>query len=207
MADLSSFVDRSTLTWLKMILRIRSIAEHYSVKNDHVLNRTRTTLPSLFEKMFIAPKNINYHLEHHLYPSVPFFRLPPAAYAPDEGRGIPIQGPPDLDLLGSSPRVCRQGMIFLPAGPRRTRASLMCNSTQAPTEEPNTIVWCQPPRGTLPRGARRPDDQAYSRTPPQECPSVGTGRPRGQETPHDSMGSIPPHLCPTRGVREREPHA
>jgi fatty acid desaturase len=64
------------LTWLKMILRIRSIAEHYSVENEHVYNRTRTTLPSLFEKMFIAPRNINYHLEHHLYPSVPFFRLP-----------------------------------------------------------------------------------------------------------------------------------
>lgn len=65
-----------TLTWLKMILRIRSIAEHFAIENDHVYTRTRTTLPSLFEKWFIAPKNINYHLEHHLYPSVPFSRLP-----------------------------------------------------------------------------------------------------------------------------------
>lgn len=64
------------LTWLKMILRIRSIAEHYSVENDHVYSRTRTTLPSIVEKLLIAPRNINYHLEHHLYPSVPFFRLP-----------------------------------------------------------------------------------------------------------------------------------
>ncbi|MCB0279431.1 MAG: fatty acid desaturase [Calditrichaeota bacterium] len=22
------------------------------------------------------PNNINYHIEHHLYPSVPFYRLP-----------------------------------------------------------------------------------------------------------------------------------
>jgi fatty acid desaturase len=64
------------LTWLKMILRIRSIAEHYAVENDQVYTRTRTTLPSLLERMFIAPRHINYHLEHHLYPSVPFFRLP-----------------------------------------------------------------------------------------------------------------------------------
>jgi fatty acid desaturase len=64
------------LTWLKVILRIRSIAEHYAVENDHVYTRTRTTLPSVFERMFVAPRNINYHIEHHLYPSVPFFRLP-----------------------------------------------------------------------------------------------------------------------------------
>ncbi len=64
------------LTWLKMILRIRSIAEHFGVENDHVYTRTRTTLPSLFERIFVAPKNINFHLEHHLYPSVPWFRLP-----------------------------------------------------------------------------------------------------------------------------------
>jgi fatty acid desaturase len=64
------------LTWFKVILRIRGIAEHYSVENDHVYTRTRTTLPSLFERMFVAPKNVNYHLEHHLYPSVTFFRLP-----------------------------------------------------------------------------------------------------------------------------------
>jgi fatty acid desaturase len=63
------------LTWLKMILRIRSIAEHYSVENDHVYAMTRTTLPSLFEALFVAPRQINYHIEHHLYPSVPFYRL------------------------------------------------------------------------------------------------------------------------------------
>ncbi len=65
-----------TLTWLKMILRIRSIAEHFAIENDHVYTRTRTTLPSIFEKWFVAPRNVNYHLEHHLYPSVPSSRLP-----------------------------------------------------------------------------------------------------------------------------------
>jgi fatty acid desaturase len=33
-------------------------------------------LPSFLERIFLAPNNVNYHLEHHLYPSVPFFQLP-----------------------------------------------------------------------------------------------------------------------------------
>ena len=64
------------LTWLKMIMRIRSIAEHFAIENDHVYTQSRTTLPSLLERLFVAPRNVNFHLEHHLYPSVPYFRLP-----------------------------------------------------------------------------------------------------------------------------------
>jgi fatty acid desaturase len=64
------------LTWLKMIMRVRSIAEHLAIENDHAYTRTRTTLPSLLERIFVAPRHVNFHLEHHLYPSVPFFRLP-----------------------------------------------------------------------------------------------------------------------------------
>jgi fatty acid desaturase len=63
------------LTWLKMVMRIRSIAEHFAIENDEY-TPTRTTLPTLFERFFVAPRNINFHIEHHLYPSVPFFRLP-----------------------------------------------------------------------------------------------------------------------------------
>ena len=64
------------LTWLKMIMRVRSIAEHFAIENDHVYTQSRTTLPSFFERVFVAPRHVNVHLEHHLYPSVPFFRLP-----------------------------------------------------------------------------------------------------------------------------------
>ena len=28
------------------------------------------------ERIFLAPKNVNYHIEHHFFPSVPFYRLP-----------------------------------------------------------------------------------------------------------------------------------
>ena len=63
------------LTWVKMIMRIRSIAEHFAVDHD-TYAQTRTTIPSFLERVFLAPRNINFHIEHHLYPSVPFFRLP-----------------------------------------------------------------------------------------------------------------------------------
>jgi fatty acid desaturase len=36
----------------------------------------RTTLPSLVEKWLMYGINFNYHLEHHLWPQVPFFNLP-----------------------------------------------------------------------------------------------------------------------------------
>jgi fatty acid desaturase len=36
----------------------------------------RTTLPSVLEKWLIYGINFNYHLEHHLWPHVPFFNLP-----------------------------------------------------------------------------------------------------------------------------------
>ncbi|MDC0273751.1 MAG: fatty acid desaturase family protein [Planctomycetaceae bacterium] len=64
------------VTWLKVVLRFRTIAEHYALEYDHIYRDTRTTYPSWWEKILFAPKNINYHLEHHLYPSVPFYNLP-----------------------------------------------------------------------------------------------------------------------------------
>lgn len=63
------------LTWVKMAMRLRSIAEHFAIEND-TYTPTRTTLPSFLERLLVAPRNINFHIEHHLYPSVPFFRLP-----------------------------------------------------------------------------------------------------------------------------------
>jgi fatty acid desaturase len=64
-------------TWLMLVLRVRSIAEHFAIaRRDRTCSNTRTTLPRIFDRIFIAPNNICFHLEHHLYPSVPFFRLP-----------------------------------------------------------------------------------------------------------------------------------
>jgi fatty acid desaturase len=64
-------------TWLVLIMRIRSIAEHHAIDGqDNAYPLTRTTQASWLERIFLAPKNVNYHIEHHFFPSVPFYRLP-----------------------------------------------------------------------------------------------------------------------------------
>jgi fatty acid desaturase len=66
-------------TWMVLIMRIRSIAEHHAIDvggEQTGYPRTRTTKATLLERIFLAPKNVNYHIEHHFFPSVPFYRLP-----------------------------------------------------------------------------------------------------------------------------------
>ncbi|MCA9174358.1 MAG: fatty acid desaturase family protein [Planctomycetales bacterium] len=65
-----------SITLLNFINRIRATAEHVGTEQTHELNATRTVLPTLFERMTIAPLNVSYHLEHHLFPSVPAYQLP-----------------------------------------------------------------------------------------------------------------------------------
>jgi fatty acid desaturase len=56
--------------------RLRTIAEHFGVENQHALNQTRNVVkPRFWEKYFISPHSLNFHLDHHLYPSVPFYNL------------------------------------------------------------------------------------------------------------------------------------
>ena len=64
-------------TWLVLIMRLRSIAEHHAIDGPQSeYGLTRTTQATLLERVFVAPKNVNYHIEHHFFPSVPFYRLP-----------------------------------------------------------------------------------------------------------------------------------
>ena len=53
----------------------RSVAEHYAVEHENVLNESRTVIAPLWERWLIAPWGLNYHIEHHLFPGVPCFRL------------------------------------------------------------------------------------------------------------------------------------
>ncbi|MCB1213837.1 MAG: fatty acid desaturase family protein [Deltaproteobacteria bacterium] len=67
------------LTSYMFFARIRQVAEHAGVPqltSNNPLENTRTTLASWWEKLTVAPNNVHYHLEHHLYPSVPPYRLP-----------------------------------------------------------------------------------------------------------------------------------
>ena len=65
------------LTTNTLVTRIRSIAEHALTPNpDDPLGNTRTTLTSWWERAFVAPTRVNYHLEHHLLMTVPHYNLP-----------------------------------------------------------------------------------------------------------------------------------
>lgn len=64
-------------TWFVLIFHVRSIAEHHAIESgDGKYPIIRTVRPALLERIFLAPKNVNYHIEHHFFPSVPFYRLP-----------------------------------------------------------------------------------------------------------------------------------
>jgi fatty acid desaturase len=64
------------VTFLQVLLRIRGIAEHagYSQNPDQRLN-ARTVINPL-QTFFFAPHGVNFHIEHHVYPAVPFYNLP-----------------------------------------------------------------------------------------------------------------------------------
>ncbi|MEZ0393354.1 MAG: fatty acid desaturase family protein [Pseudobdellovibrionaceae bacterium] len=64
------------MTVFQVIQRIRSIAEHFGLPRAHELNDTRNILAGPIEKFLLSPHNVNYHLTHHLFPSVPFSNLP-----------------------------------------------------------------------------------------------------------------------------------
>ncbi len=63
------------MTSLVFFAHIRSVAEHFALPLEHKLNSTRTVKASWWEKVFCAPYNVQYHLEHHLYPSIPWYNL------------------------------------------------------------------------------------------------------------------------------------
>ena len=66
------------LTVFFLVLYVRSVAEHFGGEMNYgdELGSTRTVLPYVWETWFFAPHMVNYHLEHHLYPSVPYYNLP-----------------------------------------------------------------------------------------------------------------------------------
>lgn len=62
---------------LPFLLRLRSIAEHFALSYDSELTETRTVVfRSPAEEFLLAPHNVAYHLDHHLFSAVPFYRLP-----------------------------------------------------------------------------------------------------------------------------------
>ena len=65
------------LTLLQAILRLRAICEHGAVTDfSSPLTAARTNIANAWQRFFIFPHHVNYHLAHHLYPAVPHYNLP-----------------------------------------------------------------------------------------------------------------------------------
>ncbi|MFT5313907.1 MAG: fatty acid desaturase [Paraglaciecola sp.] len=61
-----------------VFLRIRHVGEHAAVpkpNSPNMFENTRTTLPRWWERVLVCPVHVNYHIEHHLLPSVPPYKL------------------------------------------------------------------------------------------------------------------------------------
>lgn len=64
------------VTLLQPILRFRAICEHGAVKDiDSPLTASRTNLGPAWIRFLFFPHSVNYHIEHHLYPSIPHYNL------------------------------------------------------------------------------------------------------------------------------------
>lgn len=65
------------VTVVQAILRLRAIAEHGATTDfSSPLTAARTNLAPAWLKWLIFPHHVNYHIEHHLYASVPHYNLP-----------------------------------------------------------------------------------------------------------------------------------
>jgi fatty acid desaturase len=71
-------------TWFIFTNLLRIAGEHSAIpcsmrtaaNSNEFYHLTRTTQPSWFDRIFVVPRQISYHLEHHLYPHIPFYHLP-----------------------------------------------------------------------------------------------------------------------------------
>jgi fatty acid desaturase len=67
------------LTTYMLFARIRNAAEHGALPGTtttDVWSNTRTVAANWLERLTVAPNRVNFHLEHHLAPTVPCYRLP-----------------------------------------------------------------------------------------------------------------------------------
>ncbi len=62
------------MTFLMAILYVRDVGEHFGMPSAGI-SGSRTVLAGWLERILICQNGVNFHAEHHLLPSVPFFRL------------------------------------------------------------------------------------------------------------------------------------
>jgi fatty acid desaturase len=92
------------VTVVQAILRLRAIAEHGATTDfSSPLTAARSNLGPAWLRWLLFPHNVNYHIEHHLYASVPQYRLP-ALHREMESRGM-LRGAEVLDFPGTLKKI------------------------------------------------------------------------------------------------------
>jgi fatty acid desaturase len=66
----------SAMTLGLFFSRVRAFCEHVSAFREPGACSVRTHVPNWFDRCFFYTLNMNYHVEHHLYPQIPACRLP-----------------------------------------------------------------------------------------------------------------------------------
>lgn len=86
-------------TTFSLYLRIRSLAEHACTeRSPDMTKNTRSTRAGVLARATVAPLHVNYHIEHHVLPSVPYFRLR-EMHRLLRQRGVVPTSPGYLDVL------------------------------------------------------------------------------------------------------------
>lgn len=87
------------MTPFSLFVRIRSLAEHACTeKTVDMFRNTRSTRAGWLARATVAPIHVNYHIEHHVMASVPYFRLPLMHRLLRERNAVP-EAPGYLDVL------------------------------------------------------------------------------------------------------------
>lgn len=58
----------------RQLTNVRTLAEHVLTRHGDRFTATRTVVSNRFVSFFMC--NLNYHIEHHLFPGVPWYHLP-----------------------------------------------------------------------------------------------------------------------------------
>ena len=86
------------MTALQVYLRIRGISEHAGFKQGDDQRMNTRTVRSRWQAWWVAPGQLNYHITHHLYPSIPWYRTR-QTYRMLQDRGA-LDGAPVYDNYG-----------------------------------------------------------------------------------------------------------
>lgn len=69
-------------TILMGLLELRSLTEHIGFEEDEThYSKTRSVRVSWLEGFVLNPHNSHFHIEHHMFPSIPFYNLPKVHHA------------------------------------------------------------------------------------------------------------------------------